>query len=172
MDALSDAIVAALPATRRFALGLTRSDADADDLLQVVCEKALSRRAQWDGTDNVKSWLFRIAQTSWIDMRRAGKVRLAYADNVAPLFSNGIHDGAAHAESVVSLTRVEDLIKDLPEQQRAAIVLVCIEGFSYQEAASVLGCPVGTLTSRLVRGRTELMARMAKKKTGKVVHRG
>ncbi|TCS60964.1 sigma-70 family RNA polymerase sigma factor [Varunaivibrio sulfuroxidans] len=149
-------LVILLPRLRRFALGLTRSLDEADDLVQCACEKAISRFDQWQQGTRLDSWMFRIIQNAHIDVMRARTRK----DRVLEPFDNQPepgHDGAQAMESRMTLRNVRDAILRLPEEQRAVIMLVSVEGYSYKDAAENLGIPVGTLTSRLVRGRTALL---------------
>ncbi|MBN8818438.1 MAG: RNA polymerase sigma factor [Sphingomonas sp.] len=138
---------------RRFAAGLTRDLATGDDLCQMTIERALKAREQWvDGT-RLDSWMYRIMRNIWIDEVRAGSRRLqTFAEEEAGL-SVGADGGQ---EASVELTMVERALAALPDEQREAILLVMVEGYGYREAADIIGCPVGTLTSRLIRGRDAL----------------
>lgn len=138
---------------RRFAAGLTRDVATGDDLCQMTIERALKAREQWvDGT-RLDSWMYRIMRNIWIDEVRAGSRRLrTFAEEEAGL-SVGADGGQ---EASVELTMVERALAALPDEQREAILLVMVEGYGYREAADIIGCPVGTLTSRLIRGRDAL----------------
>lgn len=152
----SDQIVQALPDVRRFAMQLTRSQTDADDLVQEVCEKALRKFHQWDARGSLKSWLFRIAHASWIDRVRRHKTSTDYVEAAKAFSPANQTDGAGHVERVLTLSSLEQAIKDLPEKQREALQLICFDGLSYQEAAIIADCPIGTLTSRLARARETL----------------
>ena len=138
---------------RRFAAGLTRDVATGDDLCQMTIERALKAREQWvDGT-RLDSWMYRIMRNIWIDEVRAGSRRLqTFAEEEAGL-SVGADGGQ---EASVELTMVDRALAALPDEQREAILLVMVEGYGYREAADIIGCPVGTLTSRLIRGRDAL----------------
>lgn len=151
-------LVALLPRMRRFALGLTRNGAEADDLVQNACEKAISRIDQWEPGTRLDSWMFRIIQTTHIDQIRGQKRRNAYLE-VVESEGEQAFDGARAAEASMTLDAVRRAIYNLPEEQRAVLMLVSVEGLSYKDAAETLEIPMGTLTSRLVRARTAL-ARM------------
>ena len=119
----------------------------------MTIERALKAREQWvDGT-RLDSWMYRIMRNIWIDEVRAGSRRLqTFAEEEAGL-SVGADGGQ---EASVELTMVERALAALPDEQREAILLVMVEGYGYREAADIIGCPVGTLTSRLIRGRDAL----------------
>jgi len=151
-------LVAILPRLRRFAIGLTRNGAQADDLVQCACEKAITRIDQWEPGTRLDSWMFRILQTTHIDQIRGQKRRDGYLE-VIENQSETSFDGERAAEASMTLDAVRRAIYNLSEDQRAVIMLVSVEGLSYKEAAETLAIPMGTLTSRLVRARTAL-ARM------------
>lgn len=157
-------LVAILPRLRRFALGLTRNGAQADDLVQNACEKAISRIDQWEQGTRLDSWMFRIIQTTHIDHIRGQKRRDGYLEVIEHQTEHSF-DGERAAEASMTLDAVRRAIYNLPEEQRAVIMLVSVEGLSYKEAAETLEIPMGTLTSRLVRARTAL-ARMMNEMNG------
>jgi RNA polymerase sigma-70 factor (ECF subfamily) len=148
-------LVAILPRLRRFALGLTRNGASADDLVQSACEKAIARIHQWEVGTRLDSWMFRIIQTTHIDQVRSQKRRDGHLERVEGL-SDHSFDGERAAEASLTLEAVRCAIYRLPEDQRAVVMLVSVEGLSYKEASEILEIPMGTLTSRLVRARTAL----------------
>ncbi|MSP89047.1 MAG: sigma-70 family RNA polymerase sigma factor [Alphaproteobacteria bacterium] len=151
-------LVALIPRLRRFARGLTGTAADADDLVQAACERALARSQQWTPGTRLDSWVFRIVHTVWLDELRSRKVRAvdAAADPDAIIGD----DGRARTEATLTLAAVRRFIAELPDEQRAVLLLVTVEGLAYKEAADALGVPVGTVMSRLSRARTALAARM------------
>ena len=148
-----------LPRLRRLARALARDGADADDLVQTAVEKALERRGQWAPGTRLDSWVFRIMKNAWIDETRS---RTRKARVLAPeAEGERVADpGIASMETRLEAAAVEHALADLPEDQRLPIALVLIEGLSYKEAAEVLELPMGTLTSRLVRGRMALITRL------------
>ncbi len=146
-----------LPRLRRFAHALARNAADADDLLQASVERALQRREQWEPGTRLDSWMYRLMRNLWIDTVRAEMRR--GETFVAPDAGEAI-GAAGNQEAVVELGEVGAALHRLPPEQREAVALVVIEGFAYKEAAEILDIPMGTLTSRLVRGREALMARL------------
>lgn len=141
-----------LPRLRRFGRALTRHREDADDLVQVAVEKALTRTAQWTPGTRLDSWMFRIMQNAWIDEVRARQrsAETFVAEEEAE------RAGAATADSQVDAIAVRKAVARLGDDQRAVVALVLVEGLSYQEAADVLQVPVGTVTSRLARARESL----------------
>lgn len=153
-----DDLIALLPRLRRFARGLCGSSAEADDLVQAACERALSRAHQWTPGTRLDSWLYRMIQTIHIDRRRADGVWNTYRTTAAAL-GPAAADGARAAESRVALSQVSRRLDRLPDDQRAVLLLVCVEGLSYREAADALDLPLGTVMSRLYRARAALTER-------------
>lgn len=154
VEQIRESIVALLPRLRRFARTLTRHAADADDLVQLSVERALLRHEQWRPESRFESWMFGIMRNAWIDEARArGRRSEIFAAEEA-----GENVGAATTEAEVRLLSVQRAVAALPEEQRMAVALVLIEGLSYKEAADILDVPMGTVTSRLARGREALQA--------------
>ena len=153
-EAIRARMTAALPRLRRFALSLTGNAADADDLVQDTIERALRNLHKWKPDTKLESWMFRIAQNLWIDQTRARKVRAA-----DPLDGADVAlDGARDAEARLTFAQTARAMQRLPEEQRAVVALVLIEGVAYREAAEILNVPLGTVTSRLARAREALAA--------------
>lgn len=146
-----------LPRLSRFGLALTRTQFAADDLVQAACELALNRINQWNPDSRLDSWMFRIMQTMWWNEIRARKVRDRYSDNEKVGRRSVQHDGP---ERRLFLIQAEQQILELPDDLRIVLVLVCVEGFSYREAAETLDIPLGTVMSRLARARLLLAERL------------
>lgn len=154
-DVTRQQMVLLLPRLRRFCLGLTGSRDLADDLAQATCERALSRLAQWKPGTRLDSWMFTIARSVWINdwHRRQTRGVEVDLDNVGTALSS---DGEKATEGAILLKRVMERMTQLPDDQRELLMLVCVEGFSYREAADVLGIQVGTVMSRLARARQKI----------------
>ena len=152
---LPQQLVALLPRLRRFAYSLTGSTDEGDDIVQSACERALNRVHQWQPGTRLDSWMFRIIQTTWIDRLRAKRVRGEDQDQDVLETLVG-DDGRRLTESRLMLSRVRQAIARLPEDQRAVLVLVAVDGLSYREAADILDIPLGTVMSRLARARRRL----------------
>jgi RNA polymerase sigma factor (sigma-70 family) len=149
-------LVELLPRLRRFARGLARHASDADDLCQAAIERALKSRDQWQQGTRLDSWMYRITRNLWIDDRRAATRRGVHRpidDHVAQIAG----DGVAHVEAGALRGDVDGAMARLPDEQREVVVLVLVEGYAYREAADILDVPIGTVTSRLARGRETLM---------------
>jgi RNA polymerase sigma-70 factor, ECF subfamily len=137
---------------RRFALALTRNRDRADDLVQDTLERAISRWVLRKPGLPLRPWLFAILRNLHISGHRKG-LRLVAAEHL-DVDEIGRQDRTA--EGRLELAKVLDLLASLPDEQRMAILLVSVEGFSYAEAARIMEIPVGTVMSRLNRGRKRL----------------
>src|SRR5262249_28146860 len=125
---------------------------DADDLLQIALERALMRLEQWRPESKLESWMFGIIKNAWIDEIRSRDRRAAlFAPEEA-----AEHLGVASMDAQIQLLSMQSALERHPDEQRVTVALVLVEGLSYQEAAEVLNVPVGTVTSRLARGRAAL----------------
>jgi RNA polymerase sigma-70 factor (ECF subfamily) len=152
-------LVELMPRLRRFAHGLTGSAADADDLVQCTLERALEKLSQWQPGTRLDSWLYRIAQNLWIDQIRSARTRGTAVD-VEALDSVAGSDGRVTTEQQLTLRDTRRALAELPDEQRAVLMLVAVEDMSYAEAAKVLDVPVGTIMSRLSRARRALAERL------------
>ncbi|MEK0084272.1 RNA polymerase sigma factor [Benzoatithermus flavus] len=148
-------LVALLPNLRRFARVLCRDDAEADDLVQSTCERALRRADGFAPGTRLDRWLFKMMQNLWLDRARSAATRHRHVDLDAARDLVGA-DGSRDGEARVMLARVRARIAALPEQQRLVLALVVAEGLGYREAAERLGVPIGTVMSRLARARRSL----------------
>ena len=153
-----DQLIAVLPRLRRFARGLTGSVVEADDLVQAACERALARRHQFQEGTRFDSWMFRIVQTIWIDQLRARAVRKEESEVVEA--RAGSDEPMRRVEARLTLSEVRRAVDRLSPEQRAALLLVTVEGLSYKEAAEVIQVPVGTVMSRLARARLALQTQL------------
>ncbi len=155
-DDFRSQVGALLPKLRRFALALTGSPHDADDVVQSAIEKALSREEQFRPGTRLDSWMYRIVQNLWIDQARGRKRRGEHADiDDAALHIVG-EDGRVVAERRLMLKAAWSAFETLSPELRAAASLVILNGASYQEAAETLDVPIGTIMSRVARSRRAL----------------
>ena len=146
-----------LPRLRRFAHALSRNGADADDLAQATVERALRSRDQWQPGTRLDSWLYRIMRNLWIDtVRSRGRRENREAPEEEALTVGD--DPRDALEASLELKRAMAAMERLPDEQREVIALILIEGFGYREVSEMLDLPIGTVSSRLVRGRTALLA--------------
>ncbi len=155
-------LIELLPRLRRFARALARDVHDADDLVQIAVERALARAQQLRPGAPLAAWMFGILRNAWLDELRA-RGRRARLHLLAEDRTEG--SAGASPDAQAEALALEDALARLPEEQRAAVALVLIEGLSYKEAAHVMEVPIGTLTSRLARGR-EALQEMLEEKTG------
>jgi RNA polymerase sigma-70 factor (ECF subfamily) len=144
-----------LPALRRYALVLTHHPAEAEELVHETLLRAYEKRASFRAGNPLRLWLLAILHNCFVDgirRRQANHNALAITSRLSPDYQ------PAPQEQHVRLAQLQKSFMALPEDQRATLHLVAIEGLSYQEAASTLGIPVGTLMSRLGRARAALRA--------------
>jgi RNA polymerase sigma factor (sigma-70 family) len=147
----SAAILTELPRLRRYARALVGDRAAADDLVQDTLERAWSRFAQWRAGSDLRAWLFSIMHNLRVDqLRRPGLNALPMDDEELMVPTRATQSD--HLE-VVDL---EAALARLAEEQRAVLLLVALEDMSYEEVAAALGIPIGTVMSRLARGRERL----------------
>jgi RNA polymerase sigma-70 factor, ECF subfamily len=153
---LKSRLIQAIPRLRRFAISLTKSAADGDDLVQIALEKAIKNIAQWTPGTSVESWLLRIAYNAWIDEVR-GRKRKGPHVQIDALNDPRRVDGAQEMNARQELARVQEAMNELPEEFRSVLFFVAVEGMSYRETAELLKIPVGTVMSRLSRARQNLL---------------
>ena len=158
-DEFRQRMIAFLPRLRRFAYGLSGDPAQADDLVQDACVRALTHRDQWQPGTKFESWMFRITQNLWIDKRRSVKSRGVHQDIDGLDEPMGV-DGRDVTEGRLTLSAVMKGMEALSQDQRALMALICIEGASYKEASETLQVPIGTVMSRLARARQTLQAQL------------
>jgi RNA polymerase sigma-70 factor (ECF subfamily) len=155
LQAFERELLTLLPRLRRFARALARDAADADDLTQVALERALKGRNRWQPGTRLDAWMMRIMRNCWIDEVRS---RTRRAQTFAPEEAGESvgSDADRDIELRAEMRDVDRAMNALPPEQREAVALVLVEGLAYREAADLLDIPIGTLTSRLTRGRQAL----------------
>ncbi|KJZ18561.1 RNA polymerase sigma factor [Loktanella sp. S4079] len=151
-----DEIVTHLPAMRAFAMSLTRNNAAADDLVQDAIVKAWKNFDKFTQGTNLRAWLFTILRNTFYSSRRKSKREVADVDGIwaETLSEKPQHDGR------LALGDFEKAFAQLPDEQREALILVGASGFSYEEAAETCEVAVGTVKSRVNRGRAKLVELM------------
>ena len=154
---LSKQLTELIPRLRRFASGLDGSADRGDELVQAACERLLSHHARLRPDTRLDSWMYRVIRNLHVDMIRAQSVRDRGAQQIR-LVGESQTNRSNGLEDHVHLYDVHDAMQQLPEEQRAVLMLICVEGLSYKEAAEVLQVPMGTVTSRLIRGRKALVS--------------
>ncbi|WP_248306970.1 sigma-70 family RNA polymerase sigma factor [Devosia sp. 1635] len=154
-----------LAGLRRYALSLTRHEADAEDLVHDTLLQAHQSRRSFRPDGNLQAWLMGILHNRFIDRKRSAAAaarRDEAAGRLQPTFA------APQQEDSVRLAQVRRAFLELPEEQRSVLHLVAIEELSYQETADVLGVPIGTVMSRVARARERLREIEASPKKGAV----
>lgn len=157
-DQFKSAMIDLLPQLRRFALSLTRSGADADDLLQDACSAAITKWQHYDPSQPLDRWLFRVMRNLWIGELRKRKVRVGAGQ--IPADETPELQYAGQAEHAADLNKARIEVDALPAELSQPLLLVGVEGYSYREAAELLDIPIGTVMSRLHRARKTLAERM------------
>jgi RNA polymerase sigma-70 factor (ECF subfamily) len=153
-------LIALLPRLRRFAAVLTRSSDAADDLVQASVARALERHSQWNPGTRLDRWLFQIMKTVWLNNRKSDAIR--HTEQLQDHENAGSVSGTAAVESKMLLREVRTAFARLPMEQQQALMLVSVEGYGYREAAELLDVPIGTVISRVARGRVALAERTSR----------
>jgi RNA polymerase sigma-70 factor (ECF subfamily) len=149
-DSFEAEVLALLPSLRRYSRSLARSDADGEDLLQDCVEKVLVRRGQWRGL-NLRGWVL----TIMTNLYRNG-LRQQANRNFVDIDDNS-HLPATETDSdPLQRSQLEAALNSLAEDYRAVLMLVVVEGYSYQDVAGMLDIPIGTVMSRLARARQKM----------------
>ncbi len=144
-----------LPRLRRYARALTRDASQADDLVQDTLERALIKLDLWQPGSDLRAWLFTLMHNLFVNQVRAGRLQETELDAARDVpVAGGQMDALALRDLHTALGR-------LPADQREVILLVGLEQFGYAEAARILDVPVGTVMSRLSRGRERLRQLLA-----------
>jgi RNA polymerase sigma factor (sigma-70 family) len=152
-----DQLAGLLPRLRRFAHALSRNSADADDLTQATIERALRSRDLWQPGTRLDSWCYRIMRNLWIDTARASYRKSTREAPEEEGLTVG-EDPREAMDAAFDLRRIMAAMERLPDEQREIVALILVEGFGYREVSEMLDLPMGTVSSRLVRGRTALLA--------------
>ncbi len=158
-------IIEQLPHLRRYARALTISKENADDLVQDTLERAMSRYHLWKSEKGIRPWLLTImhnlhANSVIKQSRRPKQTALNEDDRL--LVAN------SSAASLLHFRELKQALDELPDEQRAVLLLVSLEGLSYKQVAQVLAIPVGTVMSRLSRAREQLRKRLFREKSSVV----
>jgi RNA polymerase sigma-70 factor (ECF subfamily) len=145
-----------IPRLRRYTRALTRDPARADDLVQSCLARAIAKEHLWEPGTDLRAWLFTILHNQNVnEIRRSMREGVVVAvEDGAPVLTVASRAGAS-----LQLRDLERAIRLLPEEQRQVILLVGLEGMRYEEVAAVLDIPIGTVRSRLSRGR-EMLRRL------------
>lgn len=144
-----------IPRLRRYAISLTNDPAMADDLVQDCLERAIRKHHQLNRYGSIRVWLYRILYTVFLDQRRRLSSSARHRHVPIEDLAEPPREAAGQEGRVVCREIAREMM-NLPAEQRAALTLVVVEGLSYDEAAAALDIPVGTVRSRLSRGRETL----------------
>lgn len=152
-----DGLLAAVPTLRAFAVSLSKNADRADDLVQETLVKAWDKQDSFQPGTNLKAWLFTILRNEFYSQMRKRRREVEDSDGsiTARLSVHPSQDGSS------DLTDFRRALELLPEDQREAIILIGASGFSYEEAAEICGCAVGTIKSRVSRARARLLQILA-----------
>lgn len=148
-------LAAELLAARRYALVLTRDADQAEDLVQEALARAIAAARTWRPGGDLRRWLLTIVHNTHATRRRRRRLEAAASERQGWAATEPV---PAPQPERVHLTQTIAALTALPEEQREALVLIAFEGMSYKDAAAILGIPIGTLMSRLARGREALRA--------------
>lgn len=148
-----DQVVGLIPALRAFAWSLSHNGSDADDLVQDTLIKAWTNRDKFEPGTNLRAWLFTILRNTYYTnvLRRRREVRDETGEYAATLRSAPTQDWS------VAMRALQNALQQLPDEHREALILVGAAGLSYEEAAEICGCALGTIKSRVNRARARLL---------------
>jgi len=146
-------VVEMIPTLRAFAWSLSHNGSDADDLVQDTLIKAWTHREKFEVGTNLRAWLFTILRNTYYSalIRRRREVRDETGEYAATLRSEPTQDWS------LAMKSLQTAMAELPPEHREALVLVGAAGLSYEEAAEICGCAVGTIKSRVNRARGRLL---------------
>ena len=147
-----------VPRLRRYARALVGHRGDADDLVQDTLERAWSKGALWPGVSDMRAWLFALMHNLHADGLRRPQLRTDPLDDGTPDVPV-----AAAQDDRLALLDLEAALQLLPAEQREVLLLVALEDMSYAEVAQTLAVPIGTVMSRLSRGRERLRQLLAQR---------
>jgi RNA polymerase sigma-70 factor (ECF subfamily) len=148
-----DEVVGMIPALRAFAWSLSHNGSDADDLVQDTLIKAWTHRDKFEAGTNLRAWLFTILRNTYYTtvLRRRREVRDETGEYAGSLRSPPTQDWG------VAMQELQAALQQLPPEHREALILVGAAGLSYEEAAQICGCALGTIKSRVNRARARLL---------------
>ena len=150
----SSAILAEIPRLRRYARAMLGNRAEADDLVQDTLERAWTRFDKWRAGSNLRAWLFSIMHNLRVDQLRRPTISTYSIDSIDEI-ENEAPTRATQADAL-EVRDLESALEQIPDEQREILMLVALEEMSYAEISTLLNIPVGTVMSRLSRGREKL----------------
>lgn len=162
--------LAQLPSLMAVAVRLTRNTAEGEDLVQDTFVKAMRAKNQFEAGTNIRAWLLKILTNTFINRYRRGTLERSVVDgaDAEPLSEawmgsasmNAMRDPESAAMRPMLEAEIQNALDELPEEFRLAVVLADVEELSYKEISDMMGCPIGTVMSRLHRGRRMLKHRL------------
>jgi RNA polymerase sigma-70 factor (ECF subfamily) len=152
MTSFMDEVKEALPAMRAFARSLTRDATSADDLVQDALVRLLTAQERFIPGSSFKAWAFTVIRNRFVDQYR----RKRYADSRQSELNGQEQVQSAPQDSVMEFRDMACAFWELPAAFREVLILVGVHDLSYEEAAEIIGCPIGTVRSRLSRARARL----------------
>jgi RNA polymerase sigma-70 factor, ECF subfamily len=162
--------LAQLPSLMAVAVRLTRNAAEGEDLVQDTFLKAMRARDQFEAGTNMRAWLLKILTNTFINRYRRGSLERSVVDGaeaeplsdawVGSSSMNAMRDPESAALRPMLEAEIQSALAELPEEFRLAVVLSDVEELSYKEISDIMGCPIGTVMSRLHRGRKMLKTRL------------
>ena len=152
-EAFTEGLVALIPYLRAFARMMTRDPAEADDLAQEALAKAWQSRESFAPGTNLKAWLFMILRNQFYSERRRSWRNVELDQEAAERTLTAVSD----PDAALQLNELRMALAALPSEQREALILVGAAGLPYEEVAEICGCAVGTVKSRVSRGRQLLI---------------
>jgi RNA polymerase sigma-70 factor (ECF subfamily) len=152
-DSWRDEVVGLIPALRAFAWSLSHNGSDADDLVQDTLIKAWTNKDKFETGTNLRAWLFTILRNTYYTqvLRRRREVRDEMGEYAGALQTPPTQDWS------VAMRSLQAALQQLPDEHREALILVGAAGLSYEEAAEICGCALGTIKSRVNRARARLL---------------
>ena len=160
-----DEVVGMIPALRAFAWSLSHNGSDADDLVQDTLIKAWTNRDKFEPGTNLRAWLFTILRNTYYTnvLRRRREVRDETGEYAGGLRSPATQDWS------IAMRALQAALQQLPAEHREALILVGAAGLSYEEAAEICGCALGTIKSRVNRARNRLLKLMDAENSGEAL---
>jgi len=159
-----------LPSLMAVAMRLTRNGAEAEDLVQDTFVKAMRARGQFEAGTNIRAWLLKILTNTFINRYRRGTLERSVVDGataeplqdawIGSASMNAVRDPESLALRPMLEAEIQAALDAVPEEFRLAVVLADVEELSYKEISDIMGCPIGTVMSRLHRGRRMLKGKL------------
>ncbi|MFP4098936.1 MAG: RNA polymerase sigma factor [Alphaproteobacteria bacterium] len=147
-----------IPALRRYAQTLMRGNGDKDDLVQDTLERAIKKSHTWRREGSIRSWLYRVQYTVFLNRyRKQANLKEVAADDMSESPAMAVN---ASQDTKLECQRMLKALENLKPRHSEVLLLVAVEGFSYDQAAQIMDIPVGTVRSRLARAREDLRAEM------------